>query len=180
MLKNKYTFFAILLHWFMALLIITTWSIGFLVSDMTLSPAQILGISWHKWLGVTILFLVLIRIFWRAKNSPPSLEIKMPKWQHKLMELTHGALYILMLLVPILGWLMSSAEGYTVNYFGLFELPDLIQKNKNMGDFLDGAHAWCAHGLIILVSFHVLAALKHQFWDKDGLLRRMSFSKNKS
>lgn len=82
-----------------------------------------------------------------------------------------------MIAIPILGWLMSSAKGYTVNYFGLFELPDLVLKDKATGRLLKQIHEVLANLLISLVALHVLAALKHHFWDKDGLLKRMSFFK---
>lgn len=91
------------------------------------------------------------------------------------MQLTHIALYLLMLLIPIVGWLMSSAKGYTVNYFGLFELPDLVDKDKALGRLLKEMHELMANGLMILVGLHIAAALKHQFIDKDGLLSRMTF-----
>jgi len=73
------------------------------------------------------------------------------------------------------GWLMSSAKGYTVNYFGLFELPDLLSKDKALEHQLKDLHEYLADVLVALVCLHVLAALKHQFIDRDGLLSRMSF-----
>ncbi|WP_425334296.1 cytochrome b [Polynucleobacter sphagniphilus] len=99
----------------------------------------------------------------------------MPVWQERAMQLTHFALYLLMMVIPLVGWLMSSAKGYTVNYFGLFELPDLLSKDKALGHQLKDLHEYLADILVALVCLHVLAALKHQFIDKDGLLSRMSF-----
>ena len=173
--KAKYTSVAIILHWVMALLIFATWSIAIAIDDMPLSPARITGLSWHKWLGVTLFFLVLVRILWRIAHPAPPLKLAMQVWQERAMQLTHLALYLLMLLIPVVGWLMSSAKGYTVNYFGLFELPDLVDKNKPLGHLLKEIHEWMANGLMLLVGLHILAALKHQFIDKDGLLSRMTF-----
>jgi cytochrome b561 len=173
--KVRYTSIAIILHWVMALLIFATWSIAIVVDDMPLSPLRITGISWHKWLGVTILFLVVLRLLWRAIHPAPALNLVMPAWQERAMKLTHIALYLLMLLIPLVGWLMSSAKGYTVNYFGLFELPDLLDKDKALGHQLKEIHEFLANGLMALVGLHILAALKHQFIDKDGLLSRMTF-----
>ena len=115
--------------------------------------------------------------FWRATHPAPELAVRMPAWQERIMQLTHLAFYLLMIAIPILGWLMSSAKGYTVNYFGLFELPDLVLKDKATGSLLKQIHEILANILIGLVALHVLAALKHHFWDKDGLLKRMSFFK---
>ena len=173
--KVRYTSIAIILHWVMALLIFATWSIAIAIDDMPLSPARISGLSWHKWLGVTIFFLVLLRILWRITHPAPPLKLAMPAWQERAMQLTHIALYLLMLLIPIVGWLMSSAKGYTVNYFGLFELPDLVDKDKALERLLKEMHELMANGLMILVGLHIAAALKHQFIDKDGLLSRMTF-----
>jgi cytochrome b561 len=80
-----------------------------------------------------------------------------------------------MLAIPVVGWLMSSAKGYTVNYFGLFELPDLVDKDKVLGHQLKEIHELLANGLMVLVGLHIMAALKHQFIDRDGLLGRMTF-----
>ena len=175
MSKVRYNSIAIILHWVMALLIFATWSIAIAVDDMPLSPARIAGLSWHKWLGVTVFFLVILRLLWRATHSVPPLKLQMPAWQEKVMQLTHLTFYLLMLAIPVVGWLMSSAKGYTVNYFGLFELPDLVDKDKALGHQLKEIHEFLANGLMALVGLHILAALKHQFIDKDGLLSRMTF-----
>ena len=171
----RYNPISVVFHWLMAAIIVATWSIAIVVSDMPLSPARITGYSWHKWLGVTVFFLVLLRLVWRATHPAPQLEIKMPVWQERAMQLTHFALYLLMIVIPLVGWLMSSAKGYTVNYFGLFELPDLLSKDKALGHQLKDLHEYLADMLVALVCLHVLAALKHQFIDRDGLLSRMSF-----
>jgi cytochrome b561 len=173
--KVRYSAIAIILHWVMALLIFATWSIAIAVDDMPLSPTRITGLSWHKWLGVTIFFLVILRLLWRATHPVPPLKTQMPVWQEKAMQLTHLALYLLMLAIPVVGWLMSSAKGYTVNYFGLFELPDLVDKDKALGHQLKEIHELLANGLMVLVGLHIMAALKHQFIDRDDLLGRMTF-----
>jgi len=175
MSTDRYNPISVVFHWLMAAIIVATWSIAIVVSDMPLSPARITGYSWHKWLGVTVFFLVLLRLAWRATHPAPQLEIKMPAWQERAMQLTHIALYLLMIVIPLVGWLMSSAKGYTVNYFGLFELPDLLSKDKALGHQLKDLHEYLADVLVALVCLHVLAALKHQFIDRDGLLSRMSF-----
>ena len=178
--QARYTPFAIALHWLMAILILVTWSIAILVSDLPLSPTRITGYSWHKWLGTSVFFLVIIRLLWRASHPAPKLAIAIPRWQAKAMEFTHIALYLLMLAIPVIGWLMSSAKGYTVNYFGLFDLPDLVEKDKAVGHQLKEIHELLANGLMSLVALHILAALKHHFIDRDGLLYRMSFFKHKN
>ena len=177
-MSARYTKTAVILHWVMAILIFVTWSIAIAVDDMPLSPARITGLSWHKWLGTTVYFLVLFRLLWRVSHPAPPLETPTPAWQEKAAQLTHLALYALMFAIPLVGWLMSSAKGYTVNYFGLFELPDLVEKDKSLGHQLKGVHEFLANVLMGLVGLHILAAIKHQFIDKDGLLSRMSLRGN--
>jgi cytochrome b561 len=177
--QARYSTFAIILHWVMAILILFTWSIAVVADDMPLSPTRIAAYSWHKWLGETVFFLVLIRMVWRATHPAPVLSTPMPKWQEQAMKWTHIALYFLMLAIPLVGWLLSSAKGYTVNYFDLFELPDLVPKDKALGRVLKETHEFLANALMALVGLHILAALKHQFIDKDGLLSRMSFRKDR-
>ena len=176
-MKQRYSHIAISLHWIMAIVILTTWTIAQIAGGMPVSPERILAISWHKWLGLTVLWLVFVRLFWRATHPAPELAVRLPAWQERIMQLTHLAFYLLMIAIPIIGWLMSSAKGYTVNYFGLYELPDLVLKDKATGILLKQTHEILANILISLVALHVLAALKHHFWDKDGLLKRMSFFK---
>jgi cytochrome b561 len=177
--EERYHPIAILIHWLMAGVILVTWSIATVISDMPLSPTRITGYSWHKWLGVTILFLVIMRMLWRGFYPPPKFTIVMPLWQKRVMQLTHISLYILMITLPLVGWLMSSAKGFSVNYFGLFELPDLVEKNKELGIFLKETHEILANILVGLVLIHVFAALKHQLIDKDGLLSRMALTQSK-
>ncbi|RTL41980.1 MAG: cytochrome b, partial [Rhodocyclaceae bacterium] len=97
----------------------------------------------------------------------------MPAWQHKIAEGTHHLLYLLMFLVPLSGWLMSSAKGFQVVYFGVLPIPDLIGKDKELGELLEEMHEVLSWSLISLVGLHLAGALKHHIIDKDSTLRRM-------
>ena len=173
--EHKYTVPAIALHWVMALLIIGLWISGTVIDELPKGPLRITAISWHKWVGVTGMFLWALRITWRATHATPPLEKPMAPWLTTVMKLTHFALYALMIVVPVLGWLTSSAKGYTVNYFGLFELPDLVNQDKSLGHLLKELHESAAHAMMVLIGLHVAAAIKHQVIDKDNLMKRMSF-----
>jgi cytochrome b561 len=174
---KRYTTIAIILHWIMALLIISAWIVGILIDEIPKGPLRITTISWHKWVGITIMFLWLARSLWRITHRPPDLNVQMPAWQTKIMHLTHITLYVLMLAIPVTGWLMSSAKGYTVNYFGLFDLPDFVEADKTLGHTLKEVHEFLANSIMALIGIHILGAMKHQFLDKDGLLLRMSLKK---
>lgn len=170
---TRYTYPAIALHWLMACLIVAVYFMGLSIDDFPVGPDRIVFVTWHKWLGVTIALLWFIRVSVRLRNQPPALPASSPAWQNQLANLTHIALYLLMIAIPVSGWLMSSAKGYTTTFFGLFDLPNLLEKDKPLAHTLKEAHELLANTLMILVVAHIGAALKHQFVDKDNLLERM-------
>jgi cytochrome b561 len=104
---------------------------------------------------------------------PAALVARTPAWQQRLAALTHVALYGLLLLVPLIGWAYSSAAGFPVVWFGVLPLPDLLPKDKVLAELVKPWHAVAAFSLGALVVLHLAAALKHQFVDRDGLMRRM-------
>lgn len=142
------------------------------MQGLPLSPQKLELYSYHKWLGVTILLLFLPRLLVRIAKPPPAL-LPAPPWQLKLAKITHTLLYILILLVPISGWMMSSAKGFPVVYLGIVPLPDLVGKDKEFGNFLKDVHEALSSGLALLVVLHLGAAVKHHLIDKDGTLHRM-------
>ena len=169
----RYTAPAIALHWLMAWLIIAVYFLGLSIDALPVGPDRIQVVGWHKWLGVTIAFLWGFRVLWRASHRPPALPASSPAWQNAASHLVHVALYLLMIAIPVSGWLMSSAKGYTTNFFGLFDLPNLLMKDKELGHTLKEVHEVLANSLMALVGLHIAAALKHQLVDKDNLLGRM-------
>lgn len=170
---TRYTPSAIVLHWLMACLIVAVYFMGLSIDDFPIGPDRIMLVTWHKWLGVTIALLWFARVAVRLTNMPPALPASSPAWQNMAAHLTHLALYALMLAIPVSGWLMSSAKGYTTTFFGVFDLPNLLDKDKAMAQTLKEAHLLLANTLMILVVAHIGAALKHQLLDKDNLLDRM-------
>ncbi|HUR40040.1 MAG TPA: cytochrome b/b6 domain-containing protein [Verrucomicrobiae bacterium] len=169
----SYTRTAISLHWLLALLIFSGWGLGFYMHELPTSPQKLQYYSWHKWMGVTVFLLVLVRASWRLFNVPPPLPHTVPPWQVSASRVSHVVLYLLMLALPLSGWLMSSAKGFQTVYFGVLPIPDLLQKDKDLGELLAYVHWLLAFALAWLVALHVAAALKHHFLDKDGVLRRM-------
>ena len=169
----RYSSFAIVLHWLMALALLALVGLGFYMTGMPMSPLKLKVFSWHKWAGITLLVLVLVRMVWRLVAPAPAL----PGGMSRLMKLAahggHLALYGLMLAIPLSGWLMSSAKGFQTVWFGVLPLPDLIGKNLELGKALSGVHWTLNVALLVIVAGHVLAALMHQFVQKDGTLYRM-------
>ena len=169
---TTYTKTAITFHWLMAALLIANFALGLTMEDMALSPQKLQFVSWHKWVGITLLGLVTLRFLWRAFANRPVL-LPMAVWQRRLAKLTHFLMYVLLFAIPISGWVMSSAGGFTVTYLGLFPLPDLVAKDKQLFELLKEVHEVLNFTLLGLVILHVLAVLKHQFIDRDATLARM-------
>lgn len=168
-----YTRTAITLHWLMALLVFVTFPVGLVMHEMALSPNKLRMLSYHKWLGVTVFILVMVRLLWRASHKPAPLRVTMPHWQHIAAKAVHVLLYVLLFAIPLSGWLMSSAKGFQTVYLGVLPLPDLLSKDKVLGDALAALHEVLNVTLLVLVVAHIAAAIKHQFVDRDGTLARM-------
>ena len=171
--SSSYTRVAIGLHWLIAVAIIGSFSLGLYMVNLPLSPQKLRLYSWHKWAGVTIFLFVVLRLGWRLLHPPPELPAGMPAWQRKAAEATHVLLYLLMFAVPLTGWLMSSAKGFQTVWFGVLPLPDLLDKNKELGDLLQQVHMLLNFSMAALVVAHLGAALKHHFFDRDDVLAGM-------
>lgn len=170
---NAYTRTAISLHWLIAILVFVTFPVGVIMHDMAFSPDKLRMLSYHKWLGVTVFILMVVRVAWRAGHRPGPLVASLPHWQQWAAKAVHVLLYVLLLAIPLSGWLMSSAKGFQTVYLGVLPLPDLVGKDKALGELLGELHEVLNIAMLVLVGVHVLAALKHQFVDRDGTLSRM-------
>jgi len=170
---TRYTRTAIGLHWLVALLLLALFSVGLYMTGLKLSPQKLQIYSWHKWAGVTVFLLVLVRLVWRIGHRPPAQPAGTPHWQRLAAEGTHHLLYLLMIAIPLSGWLMSSAKGFQTVWFGVLPLPDLLAKDKALGDLLATVHQALNYTLAGLVLIHAAAAFKHYFVDRDDVLARM-------
>ena len=175
-LKNddsRYGVVAQLFHWAIVALIIVQFILANRAHDLPLGSAKIAVLAQHKSFGITILGLVLLRLIWRWLNVVPGEPKDVPTWQRIAARISHVALYALLLITPVVGWLMSSARNFPVSWFGLVTLPDFIAPSKPAYEFLHETHEFLAATLFWLALLHVAAALKHHFIDKDNVLRRM-------
>lgn len=172
----SYTGTAKTLHWLIALLITGGFALGAFMVDLRMSPTKLKLFSYHKWIGITVLALALARLAWRLTHRPPP-EAPMPRWQLRTAQATHALLYALMIATPLFGWLYSSASGFPVVYLKIWQLPDLVHKDRELARILVQVHGLLAWSIAWLVVLHVGAALKHQFVDHDATLRRMWFGR---
>jgi cytochrome b561 len=172
-MHTSYTAIAKLFHWGMAVLIAGLLALGFVMTDMELSPEKLQYYAWHKWAGVSVFVLVGLRLVWRVMNPPPAYPSSMSPMLKALAHLGHAALYGLMIVIPLSGWLLSSAKGVQTVWFGVLPLPDLVEKDKELGHLLHEVHEALNFLLLLLLAGHVGAALKHHWLDKDDILKRM-------
>jgi cytochrome b561 len=172
-MNNTYTAIAKVFHWGMAVLILGLLTLGFVMTDMELSPEKLQYYSWHKWAGVTVFMLVWLRLIWRVMNPPPAYPSSMSPMLKAFAHLGHAALYGLMIVIPLSGWLLSSAKGVQTVWFGVLPLPDLLEKDKELGHLLHEVHEALNFVLLFLLAGHVAAAFKHHWIDKEDILKRM-------
>ena len=170
----RYTKTAMLLHWLIALLIVCAFALGLTMVDIHgFTPTKLHYYSWHKWLGCTVFGLACVRLLWRQWHPAPPYPVAMSQLQQKAATGLHGLMYFLIFAVPLSGYFYSLAAGVPVVYLGLFPLPVLIDPNPEWKPILKQVHY--ALNVVLLGGFclHVLAALKHQFIDRDNLFKRI-------
>ncbi|QGP79800.1 cytochrome b [Sphingobium sp. CAP-1] len=168
---TRYTSVARALHWIIAILIIGNLAFGFahdaLPKDWAVMPV-------HKSIGLTVLALTLLRLLWRLTHPAPPLPAAMPLWEKGAAHATHILFYALMLILPLSGWIMSSAGTRPLNWFFLFDVPKFaVAKDDAIVGLSRGAHELLPWLWVALIALHVGAALRHHFMLKDDVLRRM-------
>ncbi len=169
---GRYSGTAIALHWLLALGIAGTFGMGLWLDALPMSPLKFKLFNWHKWAGVTILALSVLRLVWRLSHRPPA-DLPMPRWQAVVAHGTHHLLYLLFFAVPLLGWAYSSAAGRPIVLFGVLPLPDFVPVDPALADAIKPWHGNLSWAMALLVAMHVAGARKHQLIDKDGLIGRM-------
>lgn len=160
-------------HWIVVALIITQFVVIKIAHGLPLGNDKIELIARHKSVGITILMLAALRLLWRLFNPVPALPGTLKPYERALAHLTHTGLYVLLFAMPITGWMMSSARNFPVSWFGFVQLPDLVAPDRGLYETLHETHELLANVLIAIAVLHVLAALKHHFFLKDDVLRRM-------
>ena len=169
----NYSKVAKLLHWAVAGAIVVQFVLANLADNSDSRFQEFVLLANHKSVGMTILVVALARLTWRFAVPPPP-PLPMPSWQRIASALSHSALYVLIILMPLTGWLMSSASNVPVSWFNLFQIPDLVAPNEDLAEVFEETHEVMAKILFLLALLHVAAALKHTFVNKDPALRRIS------
>lgn len=174
----KYPLSVRLIHWFSALIILALLIMGVAMTPFDMdNPALSESLYfWHKSFGILALLFVMVRIFNRTRHDLPELPEGMAAHEKLGAKLAHKALYILMVLVPVLGYVQSSTYEFSSGvHFFLIDLPELFPKDKELFEVTNTIHKWLAYLLIVVIIAHVGGALKHRFFESDenDVLKRM-------
>ena len=162
-----------LLHWTVVVLIIAQFIMGYVAARLPLGLQQLVLLTRHKSVGMTILVLAILRIIWRVMSQRPALPAGIIRWETVATHVTHGMLYVLLLAIPLSGWMMSSARSFPVSWFGMFDVPDLVAPGEAMFEFMQQTHVAVTTALLVVSVTHALVALKHHFVSRDTVLRGM-------
>ncbi len=169
----RYTKVAIWLHWLIGLAVIANIGLAMLTEDMP-REAHRAAMGVHKALGMAILALTVLRILWRLTHKAPPLPASMRTWERWTSGLVHFLFYALLILLPLSGWVWMSAADRPIDFFGLFAIPSIVAPSEEVADVLHDRHETLGLMMLALVALHFLAALKHQFFDRDRLFSRMN------
>jgi cytochrome b561 len=162
-----------LLHWLIAACVLTTAPVAITMTRLDKGSTQDMLYNFHKSLGVLILILMILRLINRLAVGAPIAEPGIEPWQKAVSATVHTSFYVLLLAMPIVGYIANSAYGAATPFFGLFELPTIVEKNEALSTPLFTLHRWVGYLLILLVLTHVSAALYHYFVRGDHVLQRM-------
>jgi cytochrome b561 len=177
MLKNdrdRYGILSKLLHWTIATLIFGLIGLGWWMVGLNYyHPDYHSSLELHKSLGMVALAVVLLKLVWRFVSPPPALAATLLGTQRRIAIGTHHLLWLGMIVIPLTGYGISTAEGAGVAVFDWFEIPAWLPRSETLRDVVTELHEWAAYGIGALAILHALAALKHQFINRDGTLRRM-------
>jgi cytochrome b561 len=162
-----------LFHWLIAAVLLGQIPLAWYMINLPLSPDKLGTYAIHKSIGMVLFSLAVARLVWALLAKRPTLPDSMPRWQVIASKAVEGLLYLLVIVMPITGWLMSSAANFPVSVFGMLTLPDLVAPDEGLMETLKRAHMMQSRALILLAGIHILAALKHHYIDKDHVLMTM-------
>lgn len=159
------------LHWLVAALIAAQFVIGWTMPDIHKGTRPEGLIAWHLGVGATLIAVVLLRIVWRFGHRPGAANVS--PFLRAVSHVTHGLLYLALVVVPVLGWANASSRGWSVRLLGLLPIPSIAPTGSSVGHAMGDIHGYLAWALFALIVLHIAAALFHRFVLKDRVLQRM-------
>ena len=168
----SYTRVAIVFHWLLALLLVVMAAVGWLMMEFEDEPGVDTVFALNKSFGMLVLALVVARLAWRLTHPPQPLPSSVPLWQARLSKLTQGVMYLVMLLIPVAGYVGASYSKEGAPFFGI-ATPLWATADHDTAERFFDIHGTLIWVLVALLTFHVLGALKHLLIDKDGIFDRI-------
>jgi cytochrome b561 len=161
------------LHWSIAGLVVLQVILAKLAEESASELQELALLVNHRSVGITVLALAIVRLAWRLYRPAPA-PLPMPAWQKTTSQVAHWGLYALLFLVPLSGWLMSSADAVQIEWFRLFPIPNLVGADNALKESFEEIHETLAKVLVVIALLHVAAGLKHGLVDRNGALGRIS------
>lgn len=172
-MPSRYSLGAIVLHWAIAIAVIVAWRIAE-GAEHASGAEEAAIMANHMAVGMLILALTIARLVWRVTHTQPPFSRDLARWETILARIVYFAFYLLLLGLPLMGWIGTSMEGGSVDVFGLFTIPGLpVAANRDVGHEILEVHGSLGEIMLYLIVLHVIGALKHHFVDKNGELYRM-------
>ena len=171
--RETYDGVAKTLHWLILALLIAQFTVAWTMGDITKTSQPVGLIAWHLSIGATILFVMLVRLIWRATHPAPPPPRDLPRALRMLSRITHYLLYAILIVLPLMGWANASARGFPVRLFGAIPLPALLPKGSAFGHTLGDIHAETALILLGVIALHVAGSLYHAVVLRDRTVQRM-------
>jgi len=179
-MNGRYDNVAVALHWILAIGILCQIALGLYLGEVPRNtPARTVWVNFHKSAGITLAVLILFRLYWRLTHSPPPLPATMAAWERFAARASHALLYVCMVGMPVAGYTATNFSRFGIKYFGLFELPPWGYEDRQIYAFFQGIHKTLAVIFMALIAIHIAAALRHVALDRDGILRRMWFTRRR-
>lgn len=162
-----------LLHWAVLAMVLAMAYLGLTMGDLPNGPGKAATYALHKSIGLTLLAVMLLRLAWRLWAGAPAPVAGTPRWQAHVARLTHWGLYALLLAMPLSGWILNSAAGAPLQWFGLVSVPALGGQDEGLREIAEEAHELLFWTLVALALVHVAAAVYHHLFARDATLLRM-------
>lgn len=179
-MSSRYDNVAVALHWILVVGILCQIALGLYLNEVPRNtPGRTVWVNLHKSIGISLGTLILFRVYWRLTHRPPALPATMPAWERAAARASHALLYVCMVGMPLAGYLATNFSRFGIKYFGLVEIPPWGYEDPRIYALFQGTHKTLAVVFITLIGIHVAAALKHVAIDRDGILRRMWFSRGR-
>lgn len=162
-----------LFHWTIAILVISTLALGAWMTELEPSADKMRWYALHKSIGLSILVLMLLRLLWRSIDTRPRQAPGIGPIARRVSRTVHASFYVLLIAMPISGWIYNSAANFPLRWFGWVHVPALAAPDPALKQLALGVHETLFYIILALVVLHIAGALKHHFMDRDNSLRRM-------